>query len=236
LAESLHQNFYAPQSEGARPFVSQSFSIESIILQTAAKAELEFQGKIPEELGAALATRAKEDYDCDSLARSFVLRASTEQWSLPLTLHDFAKAVVNHASPPKKRGNSYFKIRHRNLIGGAALIVLTNKKHGFGLYGTRSTHLKAIADSEAEKSACELLIDATKGAGFASITPSAADEIWRNRLRLWTEWRILLGILALRQDGKLINSWAALELVRQLDELGASGPSGRKAKYKPGDS
>lgn len=211
-----------PPGEPGPPFLSNPLSIESLLLHFAACSERAGGGAISERLACEIAHWAASDRDADAMARMIVCEAACEGPPLPTALHAFAAKVASGAQPPKKRGDWEWKLANRNRGGIAVLLVLTSPE-GFALTPSRNA-------AGAGLSACDVLAEAASGLGWASITLSAADEIWRNRARLSLEWEFCLLIAALinRPGGQLPTDVA----LGALHALGST-PSGRKARKEP---
>lgn len=204
------------------PFLSNVLSIESMLLHYAARGELADSGAVSERLGQEVARWAAIDRDTDRMARALVLDAARHGPPLPRALHDFAANVAAGAQYRGKQGDKGWKLQNRDRVGWAALAVLTSTE-GFGLNPTRNP----VAPRGC---ACDVLEDATKSLGergWASLTYTKADGLWRNRARLSLEWEtaLMLAAGAVHCGGRLPTD----DALRMLAALGAT-PSGRKAR------
>ena len=217
------ERHYNNSAEGEPAFISVSMSIESMILHDSAIGEIAVTGQISDELAHAISDWAVQDWDCNAMVRSLIIRASKETLKLPAPLFNFVESTLRmENTTPKSKDSRYYKIRSRNIFGAMDLIVLTNKKYGFGMTPTKGS------ETQIESCACDLLVEATSGTSWAAITNYAADEIYRARFRLWTELRIGMLLKDLRNTGKILNGKGALLLLEKLDQYPNSAPSGRK--------
>lgn len=214
------KQFYTVDASG-RAFISNSISIESLILKQAAQFEIHSFGRVSEDVGQLIAHFSATDFDCDALARSLLFESAESGWSFPKSLLPNAKDIVAGKKNPEKQGSRYWKIRTRNQVGAMALLVLTDPE-GFGLDATRNP---ATND---RLCGCDLLANATAGRGWASITHAAATEIWRNRTRLIAEFHCNYVLTGASQLGRRIDPEQAFQLLGAL--LLYPMASGRKAK------
>lgn len=205
-----------------RFFLNSPLTVQSMLLNLSARSEIKHLGQISEPIGAAISEWAQTDYDVFRMAQQRVFRASIDEPRLPETLHDLAKRICHGAQPPKKRGDVAWKIQNRNRVGMAILLVLTHQE-AFAMQPTRG-------ETSPRVSALDILVEASSGLSWASVSDSGADEIWRNRERWKLEWALLLIIKNVRKEQAALPSTdfvlAALEQLKTL-------ASGRKAKNKP---
>lgn len=164
------------------PYISHNYSLARVVLGECVDGEVVAHGRISEETGAALVLRASTDRSCDDWARHLFFKAATEGWQLPRSMHDYALDVAAGASRERKRGDRYWKIRSRNIVGGLVLKVLT------GVFKLNPSRSPATLE---RNSACDVLVEATAGLGWAAFTFDAAAKAWKDRNGLWTHALII---------------------------------------------
>ena len=211
----MMQHWYSPNAVNGKAAVSNSFSIQSLILLYACNSQITEHGTITDTLAQQVVIRAKTDFDSHCMARGIIVRSTNDGLKMPPTFCAFTSSVVAGDLGPKERGNRYYKIRTRNVFGGQVLLVLTDPENGFGIQAARNHATQAGL-----LSACEILESITEGMGGLSITYNAATKLWQDRERFWCEAEIMYALAAMAAQNIPVSEDTAIQLLELADKHG----------------